>query len=438
MNRVIAALWALAAVLAALAGIQAPPLPDHPWLVAALPVMVGVMLAGLFVPPARAVIAWPVRGLRRRPSLLWLALLVVIFGGLGAWVVTDQPTNGRALLPHEYAWLLLLLWLTLYLLCYDLDADQARAMGAQLGRSRLAGVLVTLTTLLLLFSVVEAYLRVFYITTDGYGFTAMNYHWYKNFYWGHYNSLGYRDYEPKPDAPGLTRVAVVGDSFAMGHGINNLDDTFAQILERDLGENYDVNLVAQSGWDTDVHLAYLENFPLRPDIVILSYYLNDIDYLLQDPAVNPDSHFTFPQNPALYWVVLNFFAPNYLYYNLLQFTSPTRTANHLLDLVNAHLNDAYWGPQAERLGQIVDWTAARGMRLIVLLWPYVTQPDVSQPATARVKAFFEGRGVTVVDMTDVLRGQDSPQLVVNRFDAHPGVLAHRLAAEALLPVITGG
>ena len=80
----------------------------------------------------------------------------------------------------------------------------------------------------------ETYLRIFYITTDGYGFTAMNYWWYKDYGWAHLNSLGYRDYEPTPDDPAhpLTRIGVIGDSFVMGHGINNIDDTFPQLLER--------------------------------------------------------------------------------------------------------------------------------------------------------------------------------------------------------------
>ncbi len=434
-----AVLWTVLVLLAIIAGWSVETgQPEYAGVMPALAVMIIVTMADSLSPRWRRRLAAPVRWLRRRPILYWLALLLTLLGGLGAWVVGYQPTNGRPLTAVEYFLLLALAWLLVYLLFYDLRTAQLREMGAQLGRSRFSGVMVLLTTVALIFIGAETYMRLFYVTTDGYGFTAMNYHWYKNFYWGHYNSLGYRDYEPQPADAAVTRVAVLGDSFAMGHGINNLDDTFAQLLERDLGPGYDVNVVAQSGWDSDVELYELESYPLQPDIVILSYYLNDIDYLLQAPELNPDSHFTFPDSPLLSWFILNFFVPNYLYYNLLQFTSPERTANHLQDLVDAHLDETFWEQQAQRLYEIIAWSQRHDVRLIVLLWPHITAIAESQPATQRVRAFFEDAGIPVVDMSDALKDHDPRQLVVNRFDAHPGVEAHRLAAEALYPLVAGG
>lgn len=433
-----AVLWTALVLLAIIAGWSVSTgLPEYAGVMPALAVMIIVTMADALSPRWRRRLAVPVRWLRRRPILYWLVLLLVLAGGLGAWVVGYQPTNGRPLEAVEYFLLLALAWLLVYLLFYDLHTAQLREMGAKLGRSRLAGVMVMLTTVVTIFIGAETYMRLFYITTDGYGFTAMNYHWYKNFYWGHYNSLGYRDHEPQPADAAVTRVAVLGDSFAMGHGINNLDDTFAQLLERKLGPGYDVNVVAQSGWDSDIELYELENYPLRPDVLILSYYLNDIDYLLQAPELNPDSRFTFPDNPALSWFILNFFVPNYLYYNLLQFTSPERTSNHLQDLVDAHLNETFWEQQAQRLYEFVDWSRRSDVQLIVLLWPHLTAVAESQPATQRVRAFFEDAGIAVVDMSEALAGSDSRQLVVNRFDAHPGIEAHRLAAEALYPLVAG-
>jgi hypothetical protein len=437
-NRFVSFLWiACAAGAGIFAWLSQPIGAENVWI---YPVVIGVIAltaAGLFVPAAQRTIAGPVRWLRGHAILYWFALLLYFCVGLGAWVVTDQPTNGRWLLPDELCYLFVLAWGWLYLLFYDANEAQVRAIGGQLGKSKLTGVMITLTTFVIILSAAETWMRIFYITTDGYGFTAMNYHWYKNFYWGHYNSVGFRDYEPKPDAPGLTRVAVLGDSFAMGHGINNIDETFPQLLEQKLGENYDVDVIAQSGWDTDIQLYQLDQYPLEPDVVVLSYYLNDIDHLLQAPELNPDSRFTFPENPVLSWVVINFFVPNYIYYNLLQFTSPLRTSNHLNDLINAHRDDEYWSVQAERLSEIIGWTERHEMRLVVLLWPHIVAIEESQPATSRVKAFFEERDVPVVDMSDTLRGQNPAGLIVNRFDSHPGISAQHLAADALYGVIEG-
>jgi hypothetical protein len=434
-SRVLVVFWALVAVGAVIFGLQALS-PENPWIIPSLVVMWTVTLIGLLPSRFKKVIGAPVRWLRQHPILYWFLILVYIYVTLSRWVSQYQPTNGRPLLPVEFCYVLTIFWVFIYLLAYDADTPQIRAMGAKLGKSRLSGVLVMLTTILLIAIAAETWMRIYYITTDGYGFTAMNYWWYKNFGWGHDNSLGYRDYEPKPDAPGLTRIAIVGDSFAMGHGINNIDDTFPQILERELGDSYDVNLIAQSGWDTDVEQGHLDAYPLRPNIVVLSYYLNDIDYMLQTPELNPDAIFDFPQDPTLYWFVLNFFVPNYVYYNVAQFTSPLKRENFTMRLIDAHMDDNLWNQQRDRLNQFVDWTVDHDARLIVLLWPQIAAVEDSAPAVARVKDFFESRDIQVVNMSDVLRDKNPYDMIVNRFDSHPGIPAQRLAAEQLYQAIT--
>jgi hypothetical protein len=438
-NRWWGGFWAQLPLAATIAGLQTLALTaDNAWIFPALATMWGVTIAPLVRPVWRERVAAPVRWLRRRPVLYWWALLLIVCGGLGIWTVIYQPTNGRALKQAEVCWLLTLLWLLLYLLLYGLSPPDARALGHKLARGRLTGPMLTLTTLVFILIGAETYLRLFHITTDSYSFTAMNYWWYQNFYFGHWNTFGYRDHEPRHSSltQPLTRIAVVGDSFAAGQGINNLDDTFPQLLEQKLGPAYDVNLVAQSGWDTDVEEAWLNGYPLKPNIVILSYFLNDVDYLLRDTDMNPDLNFTVPRDPALAWMVLNFFLPNYFYYNVMQYTSPTRAHNFAADLVNAHLEDRFWGPQSQKLQSLINWTKRHNARLIALLWPMIDRVPESAPATGRVRAFFEARSIAVVDMTDALRDKNPAEMRVNAWDAHPGLNAHRLAADLLYAALT--
>ncbi|MBZ0288722.1 MAG: SGNH/GDSL hydrolase family protein, partial [Anaerolineae bacterium] len=414
-NRWLGGFWAQIPLAATITGLQTLAVTaDNFWIVPALAVMWGVTIAHFLKPCWHTRLGAPARWLRGRPAMLWMALLILFCVGVGAWLAHYQPTNGRGLLPVEVCYVLVLLWAFLFLLAYDLDLPTAREMGGKLSKSWLVGPLITLTTIVLIFFSAEAYLRLFNITTDGYGFTAMNYHWYKNFYFGHFNTFGYRDHEVKPDAPGLTRIAVVGDSFAAGHGINNIDDTFPQLLEKKLGDNYDVNLIAQSGWDTDVEEAWLNGYPKHPQIVILSYYLNDIDYLLQDSALNPDRNFITPQDPNLSWFVLNFFVPNYVYYNLLQYTSAARTGNFGSTLINSHLDDTLWSIQAEKLARLVDWSANHQARMIVLLWPMIGNVEGSLPATDKLRDFFQDRGVPVVNMADALIDKNPKEMMLNR------------------------
>jgi hypothetical protein len=435
-SRFLWAIWALLALAATAAGIAAQPVWDtNPWIIPALVVIGVVTLIGFVRGRLHTVVSAPVRGLRRSGALFWFALLVYYAVLVGAWLVHYQPTYGRPLKPVEYCYLAVIAWGFVYLIAYDLRRETLRAMGGQLSKGIAPGLLITLTTILFLFTLSEGYLRLFNITTDGYGFTAMNYHWYENFYRPYKNSLGFRDHEPKPDQSGLTRVAIVGDSFAAGHGINNIDDTFPQLLEQRLGAAYDVDLIAQSGWDMNDYTAWLAGYPLKPQIVVLSYYMNDIDWLLNDPNINPDAAFDFPKSQAFSWFVLNFFTPNYAYYTIAQFTSPARTTNFTNRLVAAYSNEAVWRQQAAEFDKFAAWNREHHTRVIVLVWPLIRDVAGSAPAVTKVKTYFLGQGMEVVDMSTHLANQDPNAMSVNRFDAHPSIAAQRLTADILYRTI---
>ncbi len=415
------------------------------WIIPALAIIIIVTLLTVLTKNRPALLRNPMRWLRAHPLIYWFTILLYLTLAVGWWVYKEQPTNGRGLKMVEFCYLCSISWLFIFLIGYDADVATVRAMGTRLGSSKWTGVLVTLTTVLLIFWGAEAYLRIFYITTDGYGFTAMNYWWYQNFYYPYKNSLGYRDYEPKPDAPGLTRIAIVGDSFTAGHGISNIDDTFPQVLEKELGDNYDVNTVAQSGWDTDAEVGYLGAYydnikPRLPQVVVLSYYLNDVDYILfRDPATNPNSVFAFQDlNTPVGWFVLNFFVPNYIYYNIAQFTSPQKNTNFTDILIRAHLDDKVWNEQQGNLQKFYQWTIDHNAKLIILLWPQLAAIKESQPALQRVRDFFKDKpNVQIADISTVLEGKPTLDLLVNRFDSHPSIEANKLAADMLYGLISG-
>lgn len=439
-TRLVTVLWAALALVGTTGAFCAtsPLVSDEFWRRALAATMaIGTLVCLFPIPSLRHVATAPLRGLRRRPIRLWLLALVVPGAVLGRWVAIYQPAHGRFLTRAELTYLCFVPWALLYLAAYARPARPPRVIAAALGRSQLTGALISLTTIALLFAAAETYLRVFGVATDAYSFTAMNRQWYLNFYWPTLNSLGFRDHEPKPDPDGrLLKIAVLGDSFVVGHGIDDFDQTFPQLLERRLGERADVLVVAKPGWDTDVELAELQKYPVAPNVVILSYYLNDISYLTKATALDPDRNFRFPQQPLLGAFVRNFFVPNYVYFNLLQFTAPRRTRGFIQDLVDAHRADALWSQHARQLQAIVDWTRARGIRLLVMVWPHLLAIDDSRPATARVAQFFQAQGVPVVDLCDLLKSADGARLVVNRFDAHPGVVAQRRAADALYAALT--
>ncbi len=455
-SRFLSGLWLLLALGALIFGLQAGPtvteatpagttvLAPTAWIIPALVIILGLTGLNLVSADRPVVLARLLRRLRERPALFWFVILLYLTLAVGWWVYRAQPTNGRLLTPLELCYLCAAGWLFVFLIGYDMTSPTLRTMGGKLATSKATGLLLMLTTALVIFWGAEAYLRIFYITTDAYGFTAMNYWWYQNFYFKDLNSLGYRDYEPLPDEPGITRIAIVGDSFTAGHGISNIDETFPQALEKLLGQGYDVNTVAQSGWDSIDHTAWLNAYyeniaPRQPQVVVLSYYLNDIDYLLTGEA-DPNTAFDFLDlNTPGGWFVLNFFVPNYIYYNIAQFTQPARNTNFTDRLIRAHQDDAIWAQHEPYLQQFHQWCADHDARLIVMLWPQLAAIPQSQVALQRVSDFFAAQSnTTVVNLSPLLEAYPTRDLLVNRFDSHPSVLANRIAAEALYETIRAG
>ena len=103
------------------------------------------------------------------------------------------------------------------------------------------------------------------------------------------NSLGFRGHEvalPKP--AGSFRVVVIGDSVAAGLGVAN-EQTFSAQLEHMLHERmplrrFDVVNLAVSGYNTrqEVQLLARHVERLQPDLVLVGFYVNDIEGSLDD------------------------------------------------------------------------------------------------------------------------------------------------------------
>jgi lysophospholipase L1-like esterase len=91
------------------------------------------------------------------------------------------------------------------------------------------------------------------------------------------NALGFRDEEHGPKAPGVTRVAVLGDSFVFGSGVGQ-DETLTRRLAALLGPGYDVVNLGVPGYGTDQALLTLRRFGprLSPDVVLAGFFWNDV------------------------------------------------------------------------------------------------------------------------------------------------------------------
>ena len=93
------------------------------------------------------------------------------------------------------------------------------------------------------------------------------------------NSRGLRDRETTPEpAPGVTRIVLLGDSFAWGWGVDD-GECFADRLEQRLAPAVEVVNAGVPGYSTDQELLWLEREGLgyRPTLVFLCLLLNDVE-----------------------------------------------------------------------------------------------------------------------------------------------------------------
>lgn len=374
----------------------------------------------------RKTLCWLPRWLRQRPTLWWLGILVGLIIGFGWWgLLKHTPVR-----KEFYSWAYL--WGLAFLFTAGLTQVQLREMAQNLRNSRWTGFMMSLTTVIVVLLGIEFAMRNYMIYSDNFGFSLMNAHWF-NTYWKPVNSQGYRDYEIEINVnEDVQRILIVGDSFAAGHGVNNIDDTFPQMLKNMLGEGYTVNLVAKPGWQTDNQITGLASYPVEADIVILAYYLNDmadLDARAYDDEVA--QIFPLPRSPF----VANFYLPNFLYWHIyLQLIqSGEDSFNNLI--LDVYEDENLWEQQQERLNDIITIVDEKNAQLLAVVWSPLTGMQHAEVPAQMVVDYFAGQGISVINMLDDLRDQPPGILVVNPFDSHPNAETHRLAAERLYDMV---
>lgn len=296
-------------------------------------------------------------------------------------------------------------------------------------RSMAQNISLSLFSFLVIAILLELYFRLFFAQSDAFGYTLAEKNWQER-YW-RVNSLGYRDIEWTPELlAGRTRVMVLGDSFVAGAGIEDPADRFPDLLGQMLGPGYAVMNVGVSGAGTKEEIERALDYPYRPDILILSFYLNDIDETAEDmgferPEIKTESPFLVEDSYAL----------NFLYWRVYRLGPKEWSDAYWNWLLRLYDNPEVWQVYQNELLQIENFMERTNDRLIVVVFPELRAVEQSRPITSRAADLFRQRGVPVLDVTGLVAGLDSADLVVNPVDSHPSELVHRLVAENLYPLV---
>lgn len=280
------------------------------------------------------------------------------------------------------------------------------------------GLMISYLTIVLLLGMGEIYFRYLHAAPEG---ILARENWMAR-YW-QTNALGFRDRKWLPEEwAGKKTVLIVGDSFTAGWGVENPADRFSDMLAQQLGDSYAVLNLGVPGSATRSQLRTLKNHPVqKPDVVILQYFLNDIE----DAALSIGQFQQFPQTPP--WI-----RESYL-------------ANYLYSLQDSGFGEGYWTWEYEKydnsgiwqihqreIEDFIDYTESIGARLIVVIFPNMQDPFHSIPYVDRVAQVFEARGENnILKLFDAVASWDPATVIVSPRDAHPSAAFHHYVGEEL-------
>jgi lysophospholipase L1-like esterase len=281
----------------------------------------------------------------------------------------------------------------------------------------------------------ETYLRYFCDFTDQYGLTLTNFAWFRR----HIilNSAGCRDREFRHEkAPGVTRVACVGDSFTMGWGVPDPADAFPQrigkALEARAPGKFEVWNVGFTGATTGHEAGVIDSMAVRDSIdrIVLGYCLNDPDDLLPH-----DRWFIREKEPRPPVVgTTTSFLADYLWFHLRLRDDP-RVRGYFDWEIEAYEDPRVFGAQCDRFKRIADTCKRASIRLDVVVFPFFSDWGEKYRFDSchdRVAGAWKRLGVDVIDLREAYRGIPAADLYVSRFDGHPNARAHDIAARTIL------
>lgn len=245
-----------------------------------------------------------------------------------------------------------------------------------------------------------------------------------------FNTLGFRDDEfsvEKP--PGELRILAVGDSFTFGNGVRG-EDTYAQQLERLLAARHPRVQVINAGFATGEHrpsgyAGWIEHDGLlfAPDVVLIGFCLNDMGNVPMAVIV---------KEPAELWLG----GKSLLLRRIQTGLHQRKFADFPLDVARrVERAPEEWLATQAGLQQIRDLCAARGVRLVVAVFPMLCQLDERYPYRRlhqMVAEFCQREGIERVDLLERFLGRRDRDLWVHPTDQHPNDVGHRLIAEGLL------
>lgn len=280
----------------------------------------------------------------------------------------------------------------------------------------------------------EIYYRFFFDSTDSFALSRVSRRWFKR-HWV-LNNAKLRDnvnYTYELD-PNKRRISFLGDSFTAGHGIADVDKRFANLIRKRNQSDWQVQILAANGLDTGRELDNLKSFVSggsKLDVLVLVYVLNDISDIIPEWGTILDRIYSENDNET--FLVKHSFLINTIYYRIK--SSGDTDYEKYYDFVRQAYESNLFDLQKDRLESLYEFCKQKNIELLVVTFPFLHlmgRDDYAYRGVHRaLDRFWLDLGVPHLDLLPVYEKYKARDLVIGRYDAHPNLFAHRIAADAI-------
>jgi hypothetical protein len=246
-----------------------------------------------------------------------------------------------------------------------------------------------------------------------------------------YNYARFRDVEHSVSKNAQTRrLLIIGDSFAFGWGIQSIEDRFDFQLARRIKAKTQVTWetinISRGDTHTLDHIQFLKKGLIyNPDVVILLYVFNDIDYLY---PVTPRK--ALPTFSAASILLKNFYIFQELYLRVRQIDLQyVKTRNGKND---PYKDPSLLGTHVEDLSTFVKLAKQSGASVRVV--PFDVSLVASDQSRRRYHDFINtlaGAKIPTWSLENAFDHLPYSHIVNNSNDGHPNEIANGIAAEEI-------
>lgn len=256
------------------------------------------------------------------------------------------------------------------------------------------------------------------------------------------NQFNYRDINHKiKKSPGVFRILVLGDSQTVGHGIEDLKNTWPKRLEALLNSNlpfkrFEVINSAYQGWNTDTELYELfgNGFTFDPDLVLLGFYLNDIPEPANFSCSKHDKDFL---NPILQYIPLGNKSKlfEFINFKLNRLSEIFDWKPTYVECLNSIYKSRSWELEKVYLDTIIKGTRLKNAHFMASIIPIFSQLGEDYPAKnihSKVANYFRKNNEEVIDLwKETFFGMNASELIISEQDRHLNKKAAELIAQTI-------